>query len=45
MAELVFNLLAIVIVVLALTALGLFGPAVLRRAVRAVRAAFRADPP
>lgn len=41
MANLIFDLLAIVIVVLALTALALFAPAVLRRAAAAIRDAFR----
>ena len=41
MALLIFNLLAIVIVVLALAALGMFGPAILRWALAAIRTAFR----
>jgi hypothetical protein len=41
MALLIFNLLAIVIVILALAALGMFGPAIFRWAITAIRAAFR----
>jgi len=41
MALLIFNLLAIVIGVLALAALGMVGPTILRRALAAIRATFR----
>ncbi|HEV7959547.1 MAG TPA: hypothetical protein VGP01_00840 [Rhizomicrobium sp.] len=41
MALLIFNLLAIVIVVLALVALGMLGPIIFRRALAAIRATFR----
>jgi hypothetical protein len=41
MALLIFNLLAIVIVVLALAALSMFGPTIFRRTLAALRAAFR----
>lgn len=43
MADLIFNLLAIVILVLAVAALAMFGPALLRRAFAAVRALIRSD--
>ena len=41
MAVVIFNLLAIVIGVLAVAALGMFGPAIFRWAVTAIRTAFR----
>jgi hypothetical protein len=41
MALVIFNLLAIVIVVLALAALGMFGPAIFRWALAAIRTTFR----
>jgi len=41
MALLIFNLLAIVIAILALAALGMLGPTIFRRALAALRATFR----